>query len=153
MAQRRCLKHHFDPARRCKDPYMLIQQMRDFAQQLGSDIRPPNSPDLNLLDLGFFSAIQALQYKHWPKTIDDLIQVLDMEFDEYSSSKVNRVFFFTQQSCVVEIMKCVGGNEYRIPHLNKQRCTGKTGSSSFATSLWCCFITVGGGPRATSSVR
>ena len=37
------------------------------AKQEGFDIRlicqPPNSPDFNILDLGFFRAIQAIQYK------------------------------------------------------------------------------------------
>ena len=40
------------------------------ATQDGFDIRlmcqPTNSPDLNVLDLGFFSAIQSLQYKESP---------------------------------------------------------------------------------------
>ncbi|XP_028771268.1 uncharacterized protein LOC114728523 [Neltuma alba] len=35
--------------------------------------QPPNSPDLNILDLGFFNGIQSLQYKETPKTTDDLI--------------------------------------------------------------------------------
>jgi len=39
----------------------------EAAKQEGYDIRlicqPPNSPDFNILDLGFFRAIQAIQYK------------------------------------------------------------------------------------------
>ena len=39
----------------------------EAAKQEGYDIRlicqPPNSPDFNILDLGFFWAIQAIQYK------------------------------------------------------------------------------------------
>lgn len=42
----------------------------------GFDIRlmcqPPNSPDLNVLDLGFFSAIQSLQYKKLQKLLMNL---------------------------------------------------------------------------------
>ncbi|XP_010678039.1 uncharacterized protein LOC104893610 [Beta vulgaris subsp. vulgaris] len=33
----------------------------------------PQSPDLNVLDLGFFRAIQALQYQSFPKNLDELI--------------------------------------------------------------------------------
>jgi hypothetical protein len=46
-------------------------------KQDGFDIRlicqPPNSPDFNILDLGFFRAIQAIQYKKNAKTMQDLI--------------------------------------------------------------------------------
>jgi len=59
------------------------------AKQDGFDIRlicqPPNSPDFNILDLGFFRAIQAIQYKKDAKTIKDLIpavqEVNDHPFD------------------------------------------------------------------------
>ncbi|KAF0682365.1 Aste57867_25503 [Aphanomyces stellatus] len=34
--------------------------------------QPPNSPDLNVLDLGFFASIQALQYKVVSHSIDDV---------------------------------------------------------------------------------
>jgi len=49
----------------------------EAAKQEGFDIRlisqPPNSPDFNILDLGFFRAIQAIQYKKDAKTIKDLV--------------------------------------------------------------------------------
>jgi len=35
--------------------------------------QPPNSLDFNILDLGFFRAIQAIQYKKNEKTIQDLV--------------------------------------------------------------------------------
>ena len=35
--------------------------------------QPPNSLDFNILDLGFFRAIQAIQYKKDAKTIKDLV--------------------------------------------------------------------------------
>ena len=66
------------------DPYFCA-----VAKQDGFDIRlicqPPNSPDFNILDLGFFRAIQAIQYKKDAKTIKDLIpavqEVNDHPFD------------------------------------------------------------------------
>jgi hypothetical protein len=52
----------------------------EAAQQDGFDIRlicqPANSPDLNILDLGFFRAIQSIQYKKKAKTIHELIPVV-----------------------------------------------------------------------------
>lgn len=52
------------------------QEFIQEATQDGFIIRlmcqPANSPDLNILDLGFFSAIQSLQHKESPKTIVNL---------------------------------------------------------------------------------
>jgi len=49
----------------------------EHAKRDGFDIRlisqPPNSPDFNILDLDFFRAIQAIQYKKNAKTIQDLV--------------------------------------------------------------------------------
>jgi len=49
----------------------------EAAKQEGYDIRlicqPPNSPDFNILDLGFFRAIQSIQYKKQAKTVEGLI--------------------------------------------------------------------------------
>ena len=50
----------------------------EHAKRDGFEIRlisqPPNSPDFNILDLGFFRAIQAIQYKKNAKTIQDQFQ-------------------------------------------------------------------------------
>ena len=52
-------------------------QFCECAKQDGFDIRlicqPANSPDFNVLDLGFFRAIQAIQYKKNAKTLKELI--------------------------------------------------------------------------------
>ena len=38
--------------------------------------QPANSPDMNLIDLGFFNTIQSVQNKHPTKNVDELITVL-----------------------------------------------------------------------------
>ena len=52
----------------------------------GFDIRlicqPPNSPDFNILDLGFFRAIQAIQYTKDAKTIEALVPAVE-EVNQY----------------------------------------------------------------------
>jgi hypothetical protein len=49
----------------------------EAAKQDGFDIRlicqPPNSPDFNILDLGFFRAIQAIKYKKDVKIVQGLV--------------------------------------------------------------------------------
>ncbi|XP_057426190.1 uncharacterized protein LOC130719589 [Lotus japonicus] len=88
----------------------------------GFDIRlmcqPPNSPDLNVLDLGFFSAIQSLQHKEAPKTMDDLVSAVVRSFEAFSAIQSNKIFL-TLQSCMIEIMKTKGSFEYKVPHINK----------------------------------
>ncbi|GAA0139338.1 hypothetical protein LIER_00903 [Lithospermum erythrorhizon] len=53
--------------------------------------QPPNSLELNILDLGFFSAIQSLQYKESPRTVEELVHAVVKSFNEYPSQKVNHV--------------------------------------------------------------
>lgn len=80
--------------------------------------QPPNSPDLNVLDLGFFNAIQSLQQKEPVKSIDELVGAVQKAFDEFSTVQSNKIFS-TLQSCMIEIMKINGSNKYKIPHMKK----------------------------------
>ncbi|XP_057440743.1 uncharacterized protein LOC130732769 [Lotus japonicus] len=93
------------------------------AKEDGFDIRlmcqPPNSPDLNVLDLGFFSAIQALQYKEPTRTIDELIGAVVKSFESFSSIVSNKIFL-TLQTCMIEIMKERGSNNYYVQHMKKE---------------------------------
>jgi hypothetical protein len=105
------------------DPEFLQEATKD-----GFDIRlmsqPPNSPDLNVLDLGFFSAIQSLQHKESPKTVDELVNAVVKSFENFPSVKSNRIFV-TLQLCMIEIMIANGSNKYKIPHMNKKRLEGE----------------------------
>jgi hypothetical protein len=88
----------------------------------GLDIRlinqPANSPDLNVLDLGFFNSLQSLSYDRVSRNLDDLIANVTNEFDNYDPDTLNRVFL-TLQGCMIEVMKDGGGNRYKIPHMDK----------------------------------
>ncbi|KAI5429490.1 hypothetical protein KIW84_034179 [Lathyrus oleraceus] len=58
------------------------------ASRDGFDIRlmcqPTNSPDLNVLDLGFCNAIQSLQHKESPNSIDKLVKAPLCELESES---------------------------------------------------------------------
>jgi hypothetical protein len=94
------------------------------AAQTGLDIRlinqPPNSPNMNCLDLGFFASLQSLTYDTECRNMNDLIANVLKKFDEYDSTLIRRVFL-TLQSCLIEVMKARGGNRYKIHHMNKAR--------------------------------
>ncbi|KAL7099001.1 hypothetical protein ACP275_09G054300 [Erythranthe tilingii] len=97
-------------------------QFRRAPSQDGFDIRlmsqPLNSPDLNILDLGFFSAIQSLQTKEPVKTVDELVAADMKSFEDFPLTNSNRIFL-TLQSCMIEILKIKDCNKYKIPHIKK----------------------------------
>ncbi|XP_057770789.1 uncharacterized protein LOC131013599 [Salvia miltiorrhiza] len=82
--------------------------------------QPPNSPDTNVNDLGFFRAIQSLQDDKLANCVDDLLKNVKDAFEELEPHKLNNVFL-TLQGCYHEIIKCRGNNNYKIPHINKER--------------------------------
>ncbi|XP_042016290.1 uncharacterized protein LOC121764314 [Salvia splendens] len=82
--------------------------------------QPPNSPDTNILDLGFFRAIQSLQHEKPCKTVDELVWNVCSSFEELSPQTLNKVFL-SLQACLNEILQCRGGNGYKVPHINKDR--------------------------------
>jgi hypothetical protein len=92
--------------------------------QTGLDIRiknqPPNSPDMNVLDLGFFASVQSKTFLKNSKSMEEIIENVQKEYNEYDEDLVNRVFL-TLQSYFIEVMKVDGGNGYKIPHMNKDR--------------------------------
>lgn len=111
---------HQDNAKMHIDPN--DEEFRSAVSKYGLNVQlicqPPNSPDLNVLDLDFFSAIQSQQHQEAPKTIDDLINAVDKAYDEFSSIKSNHIFL-TLQQCMTEKLKCRGSFSYKIPHMGK----------------------------------
>ncbi|VFQ95320.1 unnamed protein product [Cuscuta campestris] len=82
--------------------------------------QPPNSPDLNVLDLGFFRAIDSLQDQSAPRSLDDLISAVTTAFEELSPEKLNNVFL-TLQGVMGQVLATNGGNQFKIPHIGKTK--------------------------------
>ncbi|XP_074297784.1 uncharacterized protein LOC141628557 [Silene latifolia] len=82
----------------------------------------PNSPDLNVLDLGFFRAIQSLQQRTNCYKLDKLVIEVNMAFAnlEVIKIKLNYVFI-TLHACMLEVMKRKRGNDYPLPHMHKTK--------------------------------
>ncbi|KAG4053246.1 hypothetical protein PC123_g11595 [Phytophthora cactorum] len=101
------------------DPDVLREGSRD-----GWDIRlifqPPNSPDLNCLGLGYFSAIQTLQYKTYVSTTEQLIEVVEASFRNLDRRKLDNIFLTLQQvmGC---ILSCKDGSVSKLPYLGKPK--------------------------------
>ncbi|KAH7867378.1 hypothetical protein Vadar_032684 [Vaccinium darrowii] len=75
-------------------------------------------PLLSEEDLGFFRAIQTLQYQQAPKNVDELVSAVMRAFEELPSERLENVFL-TLQACMIEIMKVNGGIGYKVPHIGK----------------------------------
>ncbi|XP_074318911.1 uncharacterized protein LOC141655747 [Silene latifolia] len=69
--------------------------------------QPPNSPDLNVLDLGFFRAIQSLQQRTNCYKLDKLVIEVNKAFANLEVIKLKYVFI-TLQACMLEVMKRKG---------------------------------------------
>jgi hypothetical protein len=52
--------------------------------------QPPNSPDCNILDLGWFASIQSMFQKKMPKTLAEIVQKVNQSLAEYPHQKLNR---------------------------------------------------------------
>ncbi|KAK9668400.1 hypothetical protein RND81_13G057600 [Saponaria officinalis] len=106
------------PHTKANDPEFLLAATSD-----GFDIQlthqPANSPDLNVLDLGFFRSIQSLQTKKNAKTVDELIRNVEKAWEEEKADCLNDMWL-SLQACMLEIMKRRGQNDYKLPHLKKQ---------------------------------
>ncbi|XP_057793204.1 uncharacterized protein LOC131009814 [Salvia miltiorrhiza] len=110
-------KPHIKP----DDPdFLAVANTDGFKIQLVC--QPANSPDTNVNDLGFFRAIQTLKDQKPASNVEELLKNVKDAYDEYPPEKLNHVFL-TLQSCYHEIIKAKGGNNYKIPHMNKDRLT------------------------------
>ena len=98
----------------------IVQAMRHDRIRMQLSNQPPNSPDFNVLDLGFFNSIQALQHEHSPKTIDDLVSVTEGAFADMESTKLNDVFL-SYHLAMESAMKVGGGNNYKLQHIGKEK--------------------------------
>jgi len=76
---------------------------------------------MNVLDLGFFRALQSASWQQTPQTtIDSLINNIVKAWDEYDPVLLNRIWL-THASLLNEVIEQNGGNNYKIPHMGKAR--------------------------------
>ena len=78
-----------------------------------------NSPDVNLLDLGFFRAIQSFNDAAL-RNEEELIKEVSEAYDNYHKEKINRTWL-TLQCCFNQIITHHGDNDYHINHIAKEK--------------------------------
>ena len=80
--------------------------------------KPPQSPDLNVLDLGYFNSIQGLQYKKECGNVDELVSNVRESYEELEYKKLLNVWI-TLQLVMLSILRVNGDNTYQLKHINK----------------------------------
>ena len=97
-------------------------EFKEVVEEIGLNLtmftQSPNSPDTNILDLGFFGAIQSFN-DACPANEEELIKLVEKAYGEYPMGRLNHVWL-TLQSCLNMIIKNDGGNDYKIPHMGKE---------------------------------
>lgn len=82
--------------------------------------QPPNSPDLNVLDLGYFNAIQSIQHQQAPNNVDQLIEAMEESFNKLQKSKLNNTFL-SLQLAMEQVILVDGDNNYKLRHMSKEK--------------------------------
>lgn len=115
------IQHDNAPVHFGRNDIEWVEATQQYADRFSISIKdqPANSPDTNILDLGFFAALQSIQHKQTPAgNIDELVLNVLNAWEVYDPKLINRTFI-THQSVCDEILQCHGGNDYTIPHLAK----------------------------------
>ena len=84
-----------------------------------------HSPDVNLLELEFFRAIQSFN-NTVPKNEEEWIQAVSMTYDSCPWKKIHQTWL-TLQCCFNQILRHSGDNDYNVEHVSKEKleCTGQ----------------------------
>jgi hypothetical protein len=84
------------------------------------EAQPPNSPDINICDLGLFNAVQSAYCPSAPKNHIEIINMVQKTYNEYPHSKIDRIFV-TLMSIYNSIIEHYGDNFLKVPHLDKDK--------------------------------
>jgi len=73
---------------------------------------------MNVLDLGYFNSIQALQMTKKMGSIQELIGAVVESYEELDRTKLDNIFV-TLMGVMEQRLLSKGGNDYSLPHLRK----------------------------------
>lgn len=100
----------------------LLQSIAASGKNIQLVCQPPNSPDFNVLDLGFFRSLQSMQTKMQFTDIDGLIASVKYSYEIYLSERLSDIFL-TYQSVMETALLYFGHNNFKIPHKKKHQMT------------------------------
>lgn len=88
-----------------------------FIPHISVITQPSNSPDMNVLDLGFFRSLKCVieRVKEFTDNLDELIEHIEEEFSSYDTNTILRIWAH-QLDMYRCILKASGDNTFREPH-------------------------------------
>ena len=95
------------------------EALQDQELNAGLYTQVANSPDVNLLDLVFFRAIQSFNDAA-PKNKEELIHSVQDAYTNFPRKRLKQTWL-TLQSIFNQIILCNGDNDYNIEHLSKEK--------------------------------
>ena len=107
-----------DGAHSIHDDNYIKRAFLDSGLKIELEKQPPQSPDLNVLDLGYFTSIQDLQKTKGCKNVDNLVGNVISSYEELAPSRLINIWV-TFKLVMLEIIKVKGKNTYVLPHINK----------------------------------
>lgn len=123
------------------DPYLA--QIREFYARpenggwdISLEFQPPNSPDFNICDLAEFRAMQSLQQQHRTKNVDELIEVVKKCWNDFPLATSKKAWT-TLQLIFDECLKVDGANNYKLPHMQKEKWIREHGGAGIPLRLRC----------------
>ncbi|KAE8999534.1 hypothetical protein PR003_g21400 [Phytophthora rubi] len=102
----------------CEDDTELETAGKVDGWKIKMRCQPPRSPELNVLDLGFFASIQALQYRKATYDTNDLIEAVQEAFDEVKWQTLDKCFV-TLQKVMEAILLDDGSNSFKLPRVGR----------------------------------
>ena len=103
----------------CEDDKFFNDALEENGVNAELYTQSANSPDVNLLDLGFFRAIQSFN-DAVPRNKEELIKAVSDVYDKYPKEKINRTWL-TLQCCFNQIITHHGDNDYHIDYIAKEK--------------------------------
>ena len=112
-------------------------EFKEAVDEIGLNLtvftQSPNSPDTNILDLGFFRAIQSFN-DDCPANEEELIKSVEKAYGEYPYHKLNHVWL-NLQSCLNMILKMMEETIMQSHTWEKNPWIGGGSFQGFWTSL------------------
>jgi hypothetical protein len=96
----------------------IKEESKKGKRLINMQTQPPQSPDLNVLDLAFINSIKkSAKYAKYEANGDvkEFVRLVKESFSSYSSSKLSRICAL-QYVAYREILNVDGGNQYDMPH-------------------------------------
>jgi hypothetical protein len=102
------------------DDQDFIEAVEDSGWSVNLEFQPPNSPDFNINDLGFFKAIQSICQEDVPRNVDELIHSVTQAYAQYPAERLNNIWLSHQQAMIQSLLSR-GNNVYKLAHMKKEK--------------------------------